>query len=142
MIDHVWTLVCSQSVIDTESLNLSIHNVLEQINVSVEQTADLVIDLPHTIVSLWVRSETTAPARGTSRVCLVDPAGEKTAVSEMPVDLTKAESVRHRIIRRGLRIAGSGRHLIQVELLEDGQTEWRLVASVPLRVVVTTPEEN
>ena len=31
MIDHVWSLVCSRAVVDTESNNISIQNILERI---------------------------------------------------------------------------------------------------------------
>ncbi len=139
MIDHVWTVVCSHAVIDTDSQNVSIHNVLEQINLTAELTPDLVIDIPYQIVSFWVRSDIESPAKGKSRIVLADPTGDTTVIAEMPIDLTQVERARHRMYCRGLRLTSSGRYMFQVELLEEGGKEWRRIASVPLRVVVTSP---
>jgi len=142
MIDHVWTVVCSGAAIDIDSNNVSIQNVLEQINVAAEFAPDVMIGISYEIVSFWVRSEVETLARGRSRITLVEPRGNTIPVAEMPIDLTKVERVRHRIYCQGLRVTAPGRYIFRVELLEDGQGAWGLVASVPLRVVFTAPKDH
>jgi len=142
MIDHVWTVVCSGAAIDIDSNNVSIQNVLEQINVAAEFAPDVMIGISYEIVSFWVRSEVETLARGRSRITLVEPRGNTIPVAEMPIDLTEVERARHRICCQGLRVTTPGRYIFQVELLEDGQSEWRPVASVPLRVVFTAPKDH
>lgn len=139
MIDHVWTVVCSNAAIDIDSKNVSIQNVLEQINVTVEPAPELVINIPYQIVSMWVRSEADMPAKGRSRITLIEPDGNTIVVAEMPIDLTEVERSRQRVYCQGLRVPAAGRYVFRVELLEDGQPDWRLAASVPLRVFVTIP---
>jgi len=142
MIDHIWTVLCLRAVIDVDSQNVSIQNVLEQLNLTVESGSDLVIGISYEIVSFWVRSEVETPVRGRSRITLVDPGGNTTPVAEMPIDLTAVERARHRIYCQGLRVTAPGRYIFRVELLEDGQREWRSVASVPLRVVFAAPKDG
>ena len=36
MIDHIWTVLCLRAVIDVDSQNVSIQNVLEELNLTVE----------------------------------------------------------------------------------------------------------
>lgn len=81
-------------------------------------------------------------SRGRSRILLVDPGGNTTAVAEMPVDLTGVERARRRVYCRGLRATTTGRYVFRVELLEDDRNEWRAVAAVPLRVVFAAPEAD
>ncbi len=142
MIDHIWTVLCLRAVIDTDSQNVSIQNVLEQLNLTAEPRPDLVVGISYEIVSFWVRSEVETPAQGRSRVTLVEPGGKAISVAEMPINLTEVERARHRIHCQGLRVTAPGRYIFRVELLEDGQGEWRLVASVPLRVVFTAPKNS
>lgn len=142
MIDHVWTVVCSRAVIDIDSKNVSIQNVLEQINVAAELSPDFVLGIPYEIVSFWVRSEAAMPAKGRSRIMLVEPGGNTVPVAEMPIDLAEVERARHRVYCQGLRLTAAGRYVFRVELLEDDQHEWRPVASVPLRVVFTAPKDG
>ena len=139
MIDHIWTVLCSRVVVDIESQNLSIQNVLEQLNLAAEPAPDLVIGIPYDIASFWVRSEADTPAKGRSRITLVDPSGAATSIVEMAIDLTQVERARHRIHCSGLRATGPGRYVFRVELLDDGQSDWRLVASVPLRIIFAPP---
>jgi hypothetical protein len=136
MIDHVWTVLCSRAVIDVDSQNVSIHNVIEQLNVAAEPAPDLVIGIAYELVSLWVRSEIDTPTKGRTRVTLISPTGATTAVAEMPIDLSQVERARHRISCQGLHVTGPGRYVFRVELSEE-DGEWRRVASVPLRVVFT-----
>ena len=142
MIDHVWTVVCSSAAIDMDSKNVSIQNVLEQINIPVEPAPDLVINIPYQIVSFWVRSDIEMPARGRSRIALVEPGGSINPIAEMPIELTEVERARQRVYCQGFRAPAPGRYIFRVELLESGQDEWRLVASIPLRVVHVASEDS
>jgi len=140
MIRHVWTVLCSRALIDRDSNNMSIHNVLEQLNIVAQPQPDLALNLHFEIISLWVRERADTPAHGLSRVTLIDPGGATTPVSELKIDLSSTERVRHRVLSQGLPVGMAGRYEFLVELQEDGRSDWREVALVPLTVVFTAPK--
>ena len=142
MIHHVWTVMCSRALIDRDSNNISIHNVLEQLNIAAPPQPDLALNIHFEILSLWVRTHSAVPAQGTSRVTLEDPQGTRRVVSELTIDLADVERIRHRVLGQGLEVSRAGRYNFLVELQETGRSEWREVAVVPLTVVFTPPEEQ
>ena len=68
------------------------------------------------------------------RLSFMAPSGGEQTPREFDIDLTAAE--RQRILVRlvGIPVSGPGRHTFRVELQEDPDTEWRLVASVPITI--------
>lgn len=143
MIEHIWTVVCSMSVVDRETNNLSLFNIVEQLNILARPQPEMMPQLSLDIVTLWVRADDTTPARGHSRLTLLSPTGEELGQGEGEIDLSKHERLRMR--RRfplGLDLKISGRYHFRVELqLEDEET-WQTVAIIPLKVVVEIPADK
>jgi hypothetical protein len=140
MIEHIWTVVCSMSVVDRDTNNLSLFNVVEQLNIFTEPQPNAASQLSLDVVSLWVRAEAETPAQGKSRLTLLSPSGEILGQAEGEIDLSQHERLRMR--RRfplGLNLQVSGRYYFRVEL-QLGDEAWRTVTNVPLRVVVESSE--
>ena len=123
MIHYVWTVVCSRALIDRDSNNISIHNVLEQLNIAAPPQPDLALNIHFEILSLWVRTNSDVPAQGTSRVTLEDPQGKRRIVSELTIDLAEVERARHRVLGQGLEVSQAGRYNFLIELQETGRSE-------------------
>jgi len=141
MIDHVWTVVCSHSVTDRDSNNVSIFNVVEQIKVTGEPKPQGVVPIRFEIVTLWARSDFDKPARGRTRITFTSPSEKKVKLGEeRDIDLSKYERLRTRRAIQGLPVSEPGRHVIRVELQNKGENRWRKVASVPLKIEFVSPE--
>lgn len=138
MIDHVWSVLCSHAVIDRDTNNVSIHSVLEQLNVVGEPAPDLAIPVAFEVVTLWARTTPDIPAQGMARVTLIDPLQNSTTISRLKIDLSETERARHRVIGRGMPASQPGRYRFQVDMQIEGETEWRQMAIVPLTVVFTS----
>jgi hypothetical protein len=137
MIDHVWTVVCRQSVIDCDSKNLSLFNVLEQITIQGEANTEerTVIPMDLEVVSLWSRSDYDVSAKGVQRLTLLSPDGENLASGEQQIDLSKHRRFRNRARFRGLPMKGAGRYIFRVEQMTEGEAEWQRVTDIPLELV-------
>lgn len=132
MIDHVWSVLCSNAVTDKESNNISLHNVVESLEIfTVPQEAGL-LPIHLEFVSLWIRRDPQVSVKGNSRVSFVSPSGKTVTSNELAVDLSKAESTRNRLIHDGLSLDESGRYHFVVEIQANG--DWHQVASIPLAV--------
>ncbi|MEA3344807.1 MAG: hypothetical protein U9Q78_00935 [Chloroflexota bacterium] len=137
MIDHVWTVVCSRSVIDRDSNNVCLLNVLEQITVGGKPTAEDVEAIPieMEVVSLWARSDLDVPTGGAERLTLVSPSGEVLFSGESEIDLSAHRRFRNRARFRGLPIREEGRYVFRVESQADDEVGWHHAADIPLEVI-------
>jgi len=133
MIEHAWTVVCSKSSVDNQSNNISLFEILEQINLAGSVPSDAVLPMSFDIVSLWYRiADGLDQASG--RVLLVDPANVERPLGEFTVDLNTNPRMRtiHRV--NGLPINGRGTYFFRIELRRGD--EWNIEASIPLQVDV------
>lgn len=138
MIHHVWSVFCSSSAIDRDSNQVSLFDLVEQINVQLTEAAPagqkVVIPARFQLVTLWTRGDANEAESGLSRLRLVAPSGEELLKSENDVDLTEHNLRRVRLNLVGMPYVGDGRYHFRVEL-KDG-AEWRLVGDVPVQFEV------
>ena len=139
MIDHMWTICCTRAVIDSESSNMSLQNIIEQITVPKPSEPTAAVGLLHEVVSIWVRSDGSIPARGRGRFRLVAPSGQEVGVDEYEIDLTEVYRLRRKNRSSVFPVGEAGRYHFHVELELDGEDEWREVARVPVTVVHKDP---
>lgn len=143
MIDHIWTVVCSMSVTDKETNNISLFNVIEQLTILTQPQPNMIPQFSLDIVTLWGRSDDAITAQGCSRVTLVSPSGEEIGQGEGEIDLVKHERLRAR--RRfplGLNLKDAGRYYFRIELKLDDEEEWHTVAKIPLKVTIESPPSD
>ena len=147
MIDHYWTILCSSSVIDKDTNNISLANVIERITIfgqSPPEDEVRAIPNPATIVSLWGRSDLNTPERGTARVIIEFTEGDEpkqTDPHEVGIDLSEHARARTRFNMNLLPIMGEGRHWIRVSLRHDNEDDWTPVTSIPYEILFRPESE-
>jgi hypothetical protein len=140
MIDHVWTVVCTNAVIDQLSNNVSLHNIIEQVTIRGEPKSDGALDMPLYIMTLWTRSDFEVPAQGHARVAILSPSGVVGDPFEYEIDWSANKRQRVRLALPRTPIHEPGHHAFIVEFRNEGETEWRQVAASPLEVIFESPE--
>jgi hypothetical protein len=142
MIDHVWTVICSRAIIDKDSNNVSIQNVLEQVTVGIEPMPETLIPMSFEVITLWARGDPSKPIRGRMRLTFLFPSGQAFEEPvEAEINLSRTERQRQIFRFPGLPVTEPGRHIIRIECLEEGESEWHEVARTPLRLIFKPPEE-
>ncbi len=144
MVKHVWSVLCERSIIDKDSNNISLLNVLEQLTVvpppskkeSDEEKRYGVMPIKYEIVSLWARERTSDPALGRERIMMIDPIGKRTKLSEIDVDLRSFERLRTRQRFAALPIGVDGKHVFSVQLKDERSQDWATVANIPLQIII------
>lgn len=134
MIEHIWSVLCSRSVIDAETNNVSIQDVVEQITINAEPAKDGFLPFPLELITLWGRKETNEPATGVERVTFITPSGTSKIVSEAEINLSSVERFRHRVKFPGLLVSEAGKYYFKVEL-KNGDNEWREASAIPLKII-------
>lgn len=142
MIDHVWTVVCSRAVIDRESNNVSLQNIIEQINIRGEPIPDRVVAVQLEVVTLWVRADFDVPSQATTRLTVLSPSGNVLGSFESDTDVSEYERFRSRVKFEGLLMPEPGRYAFRMELKNKGESEWHEVATIPLKIVFVSPERE
>lgn len=142
MIEHIWTLICSNAIVDRDTNNVSIFNILEQVTIPKNAINNQVIAVGIELITLWVRSDLSKPAKGKSQINLVAPNGEVTKSVDSEIDLSKFERLRSRVFFQGLPYNGEGIYRFIVLYKVDDEKDWEQVASIPLKMVVSPREEQ
>ena len=141
MIDHVWSVLCSNTIIDKDSNNISLIDALEQWNLPPDTEFPVVIGNPFVLVSLWSRANLSQGAKGRAKVTIRNPEEEAKDIPEYEIDLENYRRSRYRSGMQGFRLVSEGKYVFEVILLNNGVEEVsQIVASVPLEVRLTDPE--
>jgi hypothetical protein len=146
MVDHIWTVFCTRSVIDKGSNNISLFEVLEKISVVGEvqggkdnKEATPVIPVNAHLVTLWARENPSVPEKGRARIIFESPSQKPLFKTNYEINLTSGLRTRTRGNISALPVPESGWYRFSVEL-STGSGSWQKVASVPLEVEVELKE--
>lgn len=135
MIEHVWSVLCSNSIIDTNTGNFSLVNILEQLTLSPNVPLPAAIGVFFELVTLWSRGDLEQPTKGNTRIILYTPEGEGKPVGESSIDLTHYRRLRHRAFIQGFEITSAGKYIFSVEFAENNAPNiYKVVATIPLEV--------
>src|SRR5690349_10209037 len=109
---HVWSVLCSRATTDRDTNNVSLIEVLEQVEFVVREPLNYPANTPFNaqLVTLWARSPLDVPTRTMARLRLLSPTGTELAAVESEVDLETSTRNRQLLNVRGLRIGGDGWH--------------------------------
>lgn len=141
MIEHVWTLICSNVVTDSGTNNISIFNILEEIVVPEQIVQKNIIKIAIELIELWVRSDPSEPEKGKSRVDMVSPSGEVIDSTNADIDLTTYQRIRLRGLYQGLPYKGDGVYKFIVYYNSENEGEnWIQVAAIPLKISMIHPQ--
>ncbi len=141
MLRHVWSVLCTKSVIDVETNNISLFEVIEELQVRVPLAGKGnakfhgVAPVGFQWVSLWTRAEHGKGTQGHARDRILEPSGAIAFDGEYEVDLHGKQRTR---VRRTVNTVfkASGRYEFCTEV-KSGKT-WKEVARIPLTVSVET----
>jgi hypothetical protein len=137
VIRHVWTILCSRASIDTETNNVSLFDVIEQLNIMgplAEERGQ--VAFPHEIVSLWSRESLEEAGTAESRYTIVAPSGWTTNGPPIQVDLTRTVRLRVRGRPAAFPVEGPGLYWVVVEARENSRAAWAEVVRIPIEVTI------
>ena len=140
MIQHVWSVVCQSTSIDTDTNRISLFNVLENLTIFTQAEEPITLPIGFEIFTLWTRSHVDQPCKGRMRVYYCHPSGETTNPFEVPIDLSQAIYFRSRTRSQGLALTTPGRYVFLVEIQDEGEDAWRRVAELPVLVNFQPPD--
>lgn len=147
MIKHIWTVLCQKTIIDKDSNNISVIDVMEElkINYSFKENNSnnneinrINIPIKYEIVSLWMRDKYDLEENIDLKIVLNDPNGKELKTFDQKV-VMKENLLRYRTIVKfeGIGLNVPGVYLFEIKIKENGKENYRSVANVPLEVKIT-----
>ena len=115
MIEHIWSVLCTSAVIDKDTNNVTLVQVVERVNVAVQPSAGATLPIQMELVTLWGRKDLDQPERGRARFQLL--ASDNTELGPnytYDIDLSTYARTRQRIHFANLPLKGSGKVTTQV----------------------------
>ncbi len=129
----IWSILCSDHFTDSRTNQISLINIIENIDVKGNFTA--VLGIPMWLVILWERSDinSTEPENFRYRLPIQQPGeGELIASPKEHTHTIEKLRLRTRTAMQGLPLHGDGKLEIIIEVEETDS--WREVGRVPLLV--------
>lgn len=149
MIKHIWSILCKESIINQDDNNLSIVDVLEALQVSLKQTnpqnedqkLEAIVPINYEMVTFYTRDNKEKEVKFDQELILINHRGEEINkdIKEIVIP-AGTKRMRTRVKISGIKVQGSGDYTFQVNIKEEGQKLFKIVAEIPLEVTVTVDE--
>jgi hypothetical protein len=152
MAHHVWSVLCLRGIVDAETQQITLFEVVEKLTITAtrdavkrdieEATAKGKVPLmthPMQIVSWWVRSEHDVPEEGALRLRVLSPSGEGPQAGPFPINLRDNHGFRFSAKNPAVpihNIEDLGKYwwYIMEQRTGEGEEDWETVARLPLKV--------
>jgi hypothetical protein len=142
MIKHIWTVVCKESKVDAETNNLSIIDILENVQFQAQvngadfnanQGNPIAIPLGMQIASLFFREAKTGEESIDVKTKILDPKGKQLGEIDNVVKFQNGLNRMRNIIKfNSLAVTEDGTYLFQVFVRE--KSGFKNVATIPVDV--------
>ena len=142
MINHVWSVLCSQATTDSETNNFSLQNIIERLTIFDSPKSGGRIKIHIEVASFWIRSEPELPTHGDFRLSYITPSGNAFGVFEGKINLSEKEVSRNRVVFEELPVEEEGRHNFKIDLKNENSDEWLQVALIPLSIIFSPPDNK
>lgn len=146
LVKCLWGLVCSGSAIDQEINNLTLFNVVDQINIPKTEfeklnnkITRLNVTLPHEIVLVWRTMFSQELNEGINvklKIKLVDANGIILGEHLVPMAIpAKKRRYRFRIRLMGIQVTTPGDYCYQIEVMQHSDGNFILAQEIPIEIV-------
>ena len=140
MIEHVWSVLCKEGVIDRETNNIYLHNIIEMITIRADPKPSVIFVHGLQIVTFTVRSDPQQPEKGEIRISFESPGGKVQGKTDIQIDLETTERSRNIVKFTSIPISAPGRYYFRIQLRTDPDTRWKRVASLPVDIYFQSPD--
>jgi len=142
MIKHVWSVLCKESLINQKNNNVSLLEVIEQIEIGFSiptQLKDQAVNIPFefTLVSLFFREgDSKSEEKIRLKLNFIDPKNKSLKTFEPNFDFPKDKRRLRSVVNiRGLELTHSGTYIFRVER-EIGKDKYDLLAELPIEIII------
>ena len=140
---NLWNILCTQAVIDKDSNNISLLNVIERITIQARPTPGGIFPYRMDLASFWTRDNPKVPEKeGVSRISLKSPSDNTLGSWEIGVNLSRHSNSRSKLQLLTLPIGEAGIYKFMVEYRASKRGRWKKAGEVPLEIIFNPPDSS
>lgn len=143
----VWGIVCSQSSIDQQKNNISLFNVIDQLNIPKDEFVKVIkegkegmmVQESHEIVTMWRRTidpqlyDTDIETE--MNISFVDPDGNVVNEAKAPMKFEAGKrNLRFRVQNNMFKVTKRGDYIYRIEIKQPGSNIFTKAFEIPLHV--------
>lgn len=140
MIQHAWSVLCLNFIANKYSNNISLIEIIEQLNVPSEPAKSgeqLIMPVNFMLASLWFRGDDDGDST-TVRVFFVTPDGMRSQPQEQSISFGGQKRVRVFTPIAAVPVMSNGLYLLAIE--QKSGSDWLQVGQTPLEVTFSPPQ--
>lgn len=151
-LQHIWSVLCRESMINQDDNVISIHGVIEQFQIklvppkpNLKRPEKFALPLNYEVVSYWYKPDTRVGIKGEVEYILQCPKGEELFKTIHPLEIpSNIKRFRSRMKIKGITVKESGDYQFLIRFKESGEKEYKVVSTIPLEVniQIEEPKEN
>jgi hypothetical protein len=149
MLTHIWSVLCRQSVIDTDTNNITIQNVLEQLDIDavvkgseVNLPTNINIPIDYELVSLWYKKDRSSEEPVDIKLSVINPRGTEVYCMDQHAIAPKGTGrLRTRAKITGMVVTDSGDYTFRLQF-KNQKGDYVPVAEIPLEVNLRKKQET
>lgn len=144
MISCLWAILCEQSIVNQETGNISLIEVLEELTAPPlpNSEAELFLSFDFHLAISWDKSDNNQENEEKFRLSLLAPSGKVLLQGERVINFSESRKAITVFNFNGLPISESGSYEFQIQLPINDGTEWQKVRVVSLEVNYEKPEDE
>lgn len=145
-INHIWSILCKRSLLDKETNNISIFDVIEQVSItphyaepnkreSFKTGKIITIPFEYELINLWERDKIGGVTEAEVIIDLYDPNNKliQSIPSKLKFDANhRRMRVNNKVI--GLIVTIPGIYRFKVKIKEKNQGGYRIASEIPLEI--------
>jgi len=141
MTKHIWSVLCKKTIIDTDTNNISLIDVFEQlqakVNLPQNKNIKLSIPLEYEVVNFWYKENSDKKEEVDVEITLIDPNNKslKSFINTITIPDNK-KRVRTRLKITGLPITISGIYRFIIKTKEKNTKNYKQVAELPIEIKI------
>jgi hypothetical protein len=135
---HIWSVLCKKSVIDADTNNISLNEVLEEVTFNIPLDKDLKLPanfvFDYEIISFWTTPKKTG-GKFYVEMEFIDP--DKKILNKLEQEITTPENrsrLRTRIKANGLNVTKDGDYTLKVKAKEKKSDTFKTLTEIPLTI--------
>lgn len=132
---HIWSIICKKSIIDSETNNITLNEVLEEITFSfsnkdlINKTVSFPFDFE--VISYFIATKESEKAD--MEIELLNPEKKKIGKFIQKIEFPEKKlRLRVRIKTPGISVGKNGEYLFKIKIKARGEEKFQTVSEIPL----------
>lgn len=150
-INHIWSVLCKESIIGQDDNVISLIGALEELTINVMPAKNLsglppqTVNIPinYEIVSFWTKENLNEQAKADIQISVINPEGKETILFNQEIKIPEnLKRFRSRFKIAGMTVKKDGIYYFRVAIREEKNKDFQTVGKIPLEIKIVFQKQQ